>query len=310
MSSRAVAYSAPTGSKGGKLSARIAGSCCAGIFEIGVFHPVDTTTKRLMTNETINLWEGSLAQNLKTVIFKDAVEASFMAKWASLFPGLGFATSYKMLQRIYKFGGQPFVKDFLASNFSSQFESMFGRDGKSWMHATAGCVIGLGEVVLLPLDVLKIKAQTNPEVLSGRGVVDIFMKEGRSLYKGTLWTMARNAPGSFSLFGASAFVKERIFKLEDYGKATFFQNFCASFAGGVASILVSAPLDTIKTRIQAQEFSSKKGGFTVIKEMFQTEGPFALFKGLTPKVTAVGPKLIFSFTIAQSLIGWFESKWA
>jgi hypothetical protein len=298
------------GSKGGKIGARVAGSVVAGLFEIGVFHPIDTTAKRLMTNQTVKLSEGSLFGNLNTVIFRDAANATIMTKWGSLFPGVGFATSYKLLQRIYKFGGQPFVKDLISKNFGGAFDNAFGKDGKSMMHATAGCMIGIGEVALLPLDVLKIKAQTNPEALQGRGVMDIFVKEGRNLYRGTLWTMARNAPGSFSLFGASAFVKERVFKLQNYADATFFQNFCASLAGGVASILVSSPLDTIKTRIQNRPFDSPEGGMTIIRKMMVEEGPQAIFKGVTPKIMAVGPKLVFSFTIAQSLIAWFERKWA
>lgn len=58
---------------------------------------------------------------------------------------------------------------------------------------------GIGEVVLLPLDALKIKRQVNPEAFRGRGVVRIFMEEGTTLYRGWGWTMARNAPGSFAV---------------------------------------------------------------------------------------------------------------
>jgi len=53
--------------------------------------------------------------------------------------------------------------------------------------------------VLLPLDVLKIKRQVNPEAFRGRGVLRIFAEEGRNLYSGWGWTMARNAPGSFAV---------------------------------------------------------------------------------------------------------------
>jgi hypothetical protein len=53
--------------------------------------------------------------------------------------------------------------------------------------------------VLLPLDVLKIKRQVNPEAFRGRGVLRIFMEEGNTLYRGWGWTMARNAPGSFAV---------------------------------------------------------------------------------------------------------------
>lgn len=63
-----------------------------------------------------------------------------------------------------------------------------------------------------------------------------------------LWTAGRNAPGSFALFGANAWVHHSVFHLDDPRKATFAQNFVASIAGGVASITVAAPLDTIKVR--------------------------------------------------------------
>ena len=39
------------------------------------------------------------------------------------------------------------------------------------------------------------------------------------------------------------------------------------------------------------------------------EGFGAFFKGLTPKLVVIGPKLVFSFTVAQQLMGYFESKW-
>jgi hypothetical protein len=58
---------------------------------------------------------------------------------------------------------------------------------------------GIGEVVLLPLDALKIKRQVNPEAFRGRGVLRIFAEEGTTLYRGWGWTMARNAPGSFAV---------------------------------------------------------------------------------------------------------------
>lgn len=53
--------------------------------------------------------------------------------------------------------------------------------------------------MLLPLDVLKIKRQTNPEAFRGRGVFAIIRDEGFGLYRGWGWTAARNAPGSFAV---------------------------------------------------------------------------------------------------------------
>jgi hypothetical protein len=43
---------------------------------------------------------------------------------------------------------------------------------------------------------------------------------------------------------------------------------------------VAAPLDTVKTRIQNQNFETKLSGVTVVKDLIKNEGPMALFKGL------------------------------
>ncbi|BGP20968.1 hypothetical protein JCM10213_003360 [Rhodosporidiobolus nylandii] len=283
---------------GGKDShaARILGSGTSGIAELALFHPIDTVAKRLMSNKVSG-------KPMMEVVFREHANAKAGQKFLSLFPGLGYAAGYKVLQRVYKFGGQPYFNDFLNQNFKSNFTSAFGeKNGKAIMAATAGSLTGIGEIVLLPLDVLKIKRQTNPEAFRSRGFVQIVRDEGMGLYRGASWTAARNAPGSFALFGGSAFTKEYVFGLQDYRSATWFQNFIASIAGSVSSIVISQPLDVIKTRIQNQNFESKVGGMTVVRDLLKNEGPSAFFKGVTPKVLVVGPKLIFSFTLAQTLI--------
>ncbi|KAI1788008.1 mitochondrial carrier [Ganoderma leucocontextum] len=283
-------------------TARILGSGASGIAELLVFHPVDTIAKRLMSNKS-----KVSSSTLSSIIFKDYATAPLGRKLLSLFPGLGYAAGYKITQRIYKYGGQPWFSDVLGRNYKEGFTNTFGeRKGKMMMQATAGSLTGIGEVVLLPLDALKIKRQVNPEAFCGRGVIRIFLEEGTTLYRGWGWTVARNAPGSFALFGASAVTKDYLFGIQDYHKATWGQNFVASIAGAVASITVAAPLDTVKTRIQNANFEHKVSGVTVVKDLVKNEGAAALFKGLTPKILVVGPKLVFSYTLAQSLIPWFS----
>lgn len=283
--------------------ARVLGSATAGIAELAVFHPVDTTAKRLMSNH------GKVANlsQLNQIIFKDKATAPVGRRFLSLFPGLGYAAGYKILQRVYKYGGQPFANEFLTKNFKADFEKTFGqKTGKAMMSASAGSLIGIGEIVLLPLDVLKIKRQTNPESFRGRGFVRVMLDEGMGLYRGWGWTAARNAPGSFALFGGSAFAKEYIYKLKDYSSATWTQNFVSSIFGASASLIVSAPLDVIKTRIQNRNFENPESGFKILKNMAKNEGITAFFKGLTPKLLTTGPKLVFSFALAQTLIPAFD----
>lgn len=274
--------------------ARLAGSSLSGICELAVFHPVDTTIKRLMANKGV--WKGQLNQ----VIFKEHANAGSFAKWKSLFPGLGFGGAYKILQRTYKYGGQPVVFEYLRKNHSDTLQS------RTLQQAVSGSIMGIGEVVLLPLDVLKIRAQTNPDALKGKGVINIFATEGFALYRGIGWTVARNAPGSFALFGGNSLAKSQM-GLDGTmtGQATTMQNFISSTAGAWASISVAQPLDVIKTRVQNQPFENPQSGMQVISNLLKTEGPGAFFKGFTPKLMVVGPKLVFSMTIAQSFMRFF-----
>ncbi len=112
------------------------GSGVSGLLEIGIFHPFDTISKRLMrsaarfpaflageghprpvphacallscfrcSNHKKLIVAGAPASenmnNVMSVILKDAHNnPSVFKKWMSLFPGLGFATLYKV-QRLW-----------------------------------------------------------------------------------------------------------------------------------------------------------------------------------------------------------------
>lgn len=298
--------------KGRAAGPYVVGSATSGVLEILIFHPVDTVAKRLMSNTEPIFQTGSKdnMSRLNKVLFKDAVNRSFFGKWLSLFPGVSFGAVYKVLQRTYKFGSQPILRDWMARNYGKQFANMFGKgNSRDMTNACAGALVGIGEVVLLPLDVLKIKSQTNPEVLKGRGVIDLVVKENFKLYRGIGWTMARNCPGSFALFGANSLVYTRAFGVSGPKDAKGYQIFFGSMAGGIASIMVSSPLDVIKTRIQNKPFDDNRSGFKVFRDLMKNEGPHALFKGMTPKLSLIGPKLVFSFTVAQWLIKELQQVW-
>jgi len=315
-----------------KSSARIIGSACAGLLELLIFHPIDTIAKRLMTTkqkynirpvQTATVGSTATAATatataasiptgiglgavpsaashttLTDILFPNAGPGAFN-KWKSLFPGLGFAAGYKISQRIYKFGGQPVMTDLLSTHYGQWFRAR-GSHGTELLHATAGALIGVGEVILLPLDNLKIKAQTNPTALTAGSFLKLSTL--RALYAGVGLTALRNAMGSFMLFGGAAVVYDSVFHLQDYKKATLMQFFLASVAGSTTSIIISAPLDVIKTRVQQANFDHKISGITVVQQLIKHEGFSALFKGLVPKLSIVGPKLIFSFTAAQYII--------
>ena len=66
----------------------------------------------------------------------------------------------------------------MANRYGQAFARTFGKgNSRDMTNACAGALVGIGEVFLLPLDVLKIKSQTNPDVLKGRGLMDLIVNE-------------------------------------------------------------------------------------------------------------------------------------
>ena len=85
--------------------------------------------------------------SLNSIIFRDAAAAPLSKKFLSLFPGLGYAAGYKVSQRIYKFGGQPWFNDLIKKNYKDNFTNVFGeRNGKLMMQATAGRCVRLAPI--------------------------------------------------------------------------------------------------------------------------------------------------------------------
>lgn len=250
-------------------------------------------------------WKGAGAETtLGEIMFREHVNKGIVGKWTNLYPGIGFGALYKVFQRAYKFSAQPILKDVFSRHYKSNFVGAFGKKGgEDLMHATSGAIVGLGEVALLPLDVLKIKSQVNPEALKGRGLTKIFAEEGFNLYAGWNWTMMRNIPGSFALFGATSVIYSWVFNTTKK-QASLPQIICGSLFGGVCSIAVSSPMDVIKTRVQNRAFDDPRGGMKLISDLMREEGAGAFWKGLAPKIGLIGPKLVFSWTIAQ----WLSTK--
>jgi hypothetical protein len=116
-------------STNGNPIAKILGAAIAGISELMLFHPVDTITKRLMSHEgrVVQSSVGQTAALLNTIIFRSNADAAVFKKYSSLFPGIGFGAGYKISQRVYKFGGQPIVRDLITKNYSTNFENTFGK---------------------------------------------------------------------------------------------------------------------------------------------------------------------------------------
>lgn len=300
--------------------------------EITLFHPLDTINKRLMARR-----EFISSDTWRQILFEEAAHGSATrggggglacsvivgnrsgqqslawSRAASLFlPGLCHAYFYKVLQRSYQFTMQHGVKTLCFERFRPA-----SKRARTMTEGLAGAVMGCMEAVLMPLNTLKVRSQTNPE-FRGRTPLDGLQRAlelggMRKLYAGWEWTIMRNTPGSFAMFGMNAAVKEYVFGLADYTRdASFVQNLVSSACGSVASLVVSSPFDVVKTRIQSGLFvrpdGSQMSGWPIAQLVWRQEGPAGFLKGCLTKCFTTGVKLTVSFGLAQSAIGHFEER--
>ena len=77
----------------------------------------------------------------------------------------------------------------------------------------------------------------------------------------------------------------------------------------VVPATITAPFDVIKTRIQNRNFGSSDSMIDISKRILLEEGPGGFFKGLNTKLFVIGPKIMFSFSMSQTLISYFEQNY-
>jgi len=137
---------------------------------------------------------------------------------------------------------------------------------------------------------LQIQGQSSgPKKYSGGfDVVRQLYKEGgiRSVFRGSVATLARDGPGSAAYFAAYEYTKKALTPKD----STDLSLPAIMAAGGVAGIAMWVsifPVDTVKSRLQSAEGRPTLGG--VIREIYGKGGVKAFFPGLTPALLRAVP---------------------
>jgi len=253
----------------------------ASIAEVSVFHPVDTTTKRLMNAKQpftaiTNDFQKAITDRVKTAITDPK------SNHISFYPGIRWALSYKILQRTYKFGGQPIVESALESYCNTIDNNTFGRKFIS------GSIMGIGEVILLPLDIYKIRNQTGSP-------------DNGFSYRGLGPTITRNLIGSGALFSIPYLIKSLFPDQKESG----IQTIIANGAGAIASLIFSHPFDVVKTRMQSNK---NTGGFWKVTIDITTINPKQFGRGLGVKLLTQSPKLTFFMFAQREIVNVLEKS--
>ena len=146
------------------------------------------------------------------------------------------------------------------------------------------------------MTVVKVILQTQDQVSGSKkyngmmsAAAGVYREGGISgLYRGTVATLVRDAPGSAVYFAAYEYFRTLLTpegaKSPSYGAVLF--------SGGMAGVAMWSfviPPDVIKSRMQAAPPGTFKGFFDCGIKVVSKDGPSALFRGLKPALLRAFP---------------------
>lgn len=283
---------------------KLIGSGIAGILEASIFHPADTISKRLMSNQSKLIITGDKS-NLKSVLLQTKQNPILSKQIRGLYNGLGFSLVHRFTQRMYGYGGQPILREYIENQFDSK-----SRKERIFLEWACGATIGLGETIFMPFDLLKVKKQTNSETFGNRTIFQIIKEERiNNYFKGATITLARNFTAMGNFFMVNSIVREFIFDKQTPWGLSYSQYIFSAAIASACSISSSSPFDVVKTRVQNKDFGQNSNSYVVIRDIMKNEGYKAFYKGLGTKLVTIGPKIIFTYATSQYFITTIQDKW-
>lgn len=141
---------------------------------------------------------------------------------------------------------------------------------------------------------LQIQGQSTGEkkYKGGVDVVRQLYKEGglRSVFRGSVATLARDGPGSAAYFATYEIMKRKLSKGDELSLTAVM---VAGGAAGMAMWLLIFPIDTVKSRLQSAEGRPTIG--SIVREINARGGYKAFFPGLGPALARSVPANAFTF---------------
>lgn len=133
-----------------------------------------------------------------------------------------------------------------------------------------------------------------PKYSGGVDVVRQLYKEGgvRSVFRGSLATLARDGPGSAAYFATYEIIKRKLTPVDPVtgkpsGNLSLGAITVAGASAGVAMWIPVFPIDTVKSRLQTMEGKPSIGG--VINGLWKRGGYKAFFPGFAPALMRAVP---------------------
>ncbi|KAK3072088.1 carnitine transporter [Teratosphaeriaceae sp. CCFEE 6253] len=248
-----------------------------GIFAVVVGHPFDLVKVRLQTAEK-GVYTGAMDVVRKTVAREGLMRVSGvqMVEHEGYGVGKQLVDSFSTVK-----DGQYSVGQISAAGFFSAIPMT---------------------LITAPFERVKIILQIQgqkqlapgekPRYSGGVDVVRQLYKQGgiRSVYRGSVMTLARDGPGSAAYFATYEVIKRRLTPKDETGKPGKLSLPAVCAAGGAAGVAMWIPVfpvDTIKSRLQSAD--GNLGIMGTIRQLYGKGGLKAFFPGMAPAMARAVP---------------------
>lgn len=289
----------------------------AGILGKYVEYPFDTVKVRLQSQSNVS---GAAKLNGPIDAFRQAFEAP-EGPVRSLYRGISAPLFGAAVETSSLFFSYRLAQDAVVSFTPTLRKEKEANGGKVELPFTAllGCGAASGaftSVALTPIELVKCKMQvpTQPGVTrSITGIIrSVIATQGlRGLWHGQLGTLIRETGGSAAWFGSYEGVKI-LFKKYDssvsnIGEVKIWQQMLGGAAAGMSYNFIFYPADTIKSRMQTEDVTSKgRGTFLGVgRDLWRQQGLKGFYRGCGITVFRAAPSSAIIFTIYEALRKFF-----
>ena len=266
----------------------MASGAVAGMAEHMLMYPVDTVKTRMQALGPTGqgLHAAGVFRAVRVILLREGV--------GGLFRGIGaMALGAGPAHAVY------------FTTYEVAKEGLGGNRGGHQPLATAGAgatATIVADAVMTPADVVKQRLQLANSPYTG--IWNCFSRmlrdEGlRPFYRSYGTTLFMNVPYTAIHFSAYESGK-RFLRLDDEQEGIGTQLTAGALAGGTAAS-VTTPFDVVKTRLQTEGVCTtarygSSGVFGVMRQIVETEGPWALTRGMGPRVLFHMPAAAICFT--------------
>jgi len=190
---------------------------------------------------------------------------------------------------------------------SEQLTAAAGRS-RAARHLVAGAAAGaISNTLVAPLDILRLNLIVSTD---GRGALqlakDIYARGGiRAFWHGNSADVIRTVPASAIRFYTFALYKGYLTSLQTLPPAAV--SLLSGGFAGMSAMAACFPLETVRTRMATLGAAQGVGLIAYTRQLVATDGPSALYRGLTPSLISVMPYFAVRFGTYDILQRWYAT---